>query len=405
MKRVASHFVVLSCALALVLLAAAGCAGPKDDRLGDFVPGDGASLVRNQKTGQSPEVSSYEPRESTVPIDMDNLHEIYFAGGCFWGVEEYFSRVPGVADAVSGYANSSIENPRYEVVCLGVTGAAETVRIAYDPSVVSLRTLAQQLFKIINPVSINKQGNDIGSQYRTGMYYTDEEDAVVLQEVIDEVQQGYDTKIATELLPLENFFEAEENHQDYLQKYPGGYCHISFDSLDDIKLEGAQPSSDAASAPGALGGTDGQGAYAKPSDEDLRASLTALQYEVTQHAATEQPFTGEYDNFWDKGIYVDVATGQPLFASTDKYNSGCGWPAFTKPIDQDAVVEVVDDSLWMTRTEVRSSAGDSHLGHVFEDGPIASGGLRYCINSASLRFVPYDKMDEEGYGDLKKLVE
>lgn len=392
--------VLLWALLAALLLASlvtlAGCAGPKDDRLGDFVPGDGASMVRNQKTGQMPDEPEPAPRPSKENINMDSLHEIYFAGGCFWGVEEYFSRVPGVADVVSGYANSSMENPSYEMVCLGITGAAETVRISYDPSIVSLRTLAEQLFKIINPVSVNQQGNDRGTQYRTGMYYTSDADAQVLQSVIDKVQKSYEEPLATELMPLENFYEAEEYHQDYLVKNPGGYCHISFDSLDDIKTEAGAAGNAAAGA---------QASYSKPSEQELRDKLSNLEYEVTQNAATERPFTGEYDNFWEKGIYVDIATGQPLFSSTDKYDSGCGWPAFTKPIAEDAVVELEDNSLWMTRTEVRSSGGDSHLGHVFTDGPLASGGLRYCINSASLRFVPLEEMDEQGYSHLKHLVE
>ena len=338
-------------------------------------------------------------------LDMDNMKEIYFAGGCFWGVEEYFSRVPGVVDATSGYANSSVENPSYELVCLGVTDTAEAVRISYDPSVVSLCTLARQLFKIINPISLNKQGNDVGTQYRTGMYYTTQTDAHVLQAVFDEVQQNYDTALATELLPLENFYEAEDYHQDYLKKNPGGYCHLSFDSLDDLPAEGPQKP---AAGPALLGetcGARGRNNYAKPSDDELRAALTDIQYEVTQHAATERPFSGEYDNFWDKGIYVDVATGQPLFSSRDKYDAGCGWPAFAKPISQDVLVELADNSLGMVRTEVRSSDGDSHLGHVFADGPLSVGGMRYCINSAALRFVPYAQMDEEGYGSLKGLVE
>ena len=418
---------VLACALVLI-----GCAGAQDDRVGDFIPGDGSSPAREQKTGlaASGEVDAVG-NDKEAPdmgnLDTNNLHEIYFAGGCFWGVEEYFSRAPGVADVVSGYANGTVADPSYEQVCSGATGAAETVRISFDPSVISLRTLATQLFKIIDPTSVNQQGNDRGTQYRTGLYYIDDADATVLQEVLAEVQRDYVAPLATELAPLDNFFEAEDYHQDYLRKNPGGYCHISFESLADIKTEDQSSAFQSASAEGsstegatgqgsasassaatpfdpssASGGT--QAAYAKPTDAEMRATLTDLQYEVTQNAATERAFTGVYDDFWERGIYVDVVTGQPLFSSSDKYNSGCGWPAFTRPIDEDAVSEHVDNSLWMTRTEVRSTAGDSHLGHVFPDGPASAGGLRYCINSAALRFVPVEQMDEQGYGAYKKLV-
>ncbi|MBQ9069540.1 MAG: peptide-methionine (R)-S-oxide reductase MsrB [Eggerthellaceae bacterium] len=376
---------------------------------------------------------------------MDNLREIYFAGGCFWGVEEYFSRVPGVADATSGYANGTTENPSYEEVCRAGTGHAETVRIVYDPSVISLQSLAEALFRVIEPTSVNRQGNDRGVQYRTGIYYTDDADLPVLQAVYDAEQANYAQPLAVELGPLQNFYEAEDYHQDYLRKNPGGYCHISFDSLDLVKTEqqkaaevgkgaavdqatgqadrasdqAAQAADQAAQtkASTVAKATEGQGSlaqaaattgafessWAKPSDEELRATLTGLQYDVTQNAATERAFTGEYDHFFERGIYVDVVTGQPLFSSADKYDSGCGWPAFTKPIDEAALVEREDLSHWMVRTEVRSSAGDSHLGHVFEDGPAEAGGLRYCINSASLRFVPFDKMDEQGYGAYKSL--
>lgn len=360
---------------------------------------------------------------------MSNLHEIYFAGGCFWGVEEYFSRIPGVVDVESGYANGTTENPSYEEVCRAGTGHAETVRIAYDPSVISLQSLAKALFRIIDPTSVNQQGNDRGVQYRTGIYYTDEADLGVLQAVFDAEQANYAQPLAVELLPLSNYSAAEGYHQDYLKKHPGGYCHISFDSLSEVKTEqekaaegedGAAGGSEAGSvdagddglvaAPNTINdaiadldaAADGA-RWTKPSDAELRETLTEEQYEVTQNAATERAFAGEYDDFWERGIYVDVATGQPLFSSADKYNSGCGWPAFTKPIAESVLVEREDTSHWMIRTEVRSSAGDSHLGHVFTDGPAEAGGLRYCINSAALRFVPYEDMEAQGYGDFMDL--
>lgn len=313
-------------------------------------------------------------------MNHENLKEIYFAGGCFWGVEEYFSRIPGVYDAISGYANGNTARPTYEEVCANDTGFAETVRVRYDPSVVSLRILTRQYFKIIDPVSVNQQGNDRGTQYRTGIFYTQESDCASIQPVMKEIQNRYSRPLAVELAPLSSFYPAEDYHQDYLQKNPGGYCHIDFSSLKDLTVR----------ANGTVG--------ILLSENELRKELSPLQYEVTRNFATEQPFTGEYWNTSEPGLYVDIVTGEPLFASADKFDSGCGWPSFTKPVEPEAVTQLEDNSHGMSRVEVRSHDGGSHLGHVFADGPAESGGLRYCINSASLRFIPLSQMEEQGYG-------
>lgn len=365
---------ILVAMLAALLLFAAAC-------------GQGAGQAAMAKDTEMAEESV-----DTVKINTDNLRDIYFAGGCFWGVEEYFSQIPGVYDVTSGYANGNTENPSYEEVCSG-SGHAETVHVQYDPGVVSLETLTKQLFKIINPVSKNRQGNDSGSQYRTGVYYTDEADRAVIQEVFDAEQEKYDEEIATELLPLEAFYLAEDYHQDYLKKNPGGYCHIDFSSLSDVQTEAAgeikvDPSK-----------------YTKPSDEEIKEMLTPEQYNVTQENGTEPAFSNEYFDNHEAGLYVDVVTGEPLFSSADKFDSGCGWPSFTKPIDPEVIVEKPDNSYGMMRTEVRSRVGDSHLGHVFNDGPAEKGGLRYCIDSVSIRFIPYEDMEEEGYGEFMPLCE
>lgn len=315
------------------------------------------------------------------------LKEIYYAGGCFWGVAEYFSRIPGVMEAEAGYANGETENPGYEDVCRGDTGHAETVRVRYDPEVVSLEILTDRFFQIIDPTSRNRQGNDVGTQYRTGIYYVDPLDRPVLKQGMDRVRAVQSRPLATELQPLHSFYPAEEYHQAYLQKHPGGYCHIDFSSLRDLEVRD---------------GRVALRAYRKPSDVELRKRLKPEQYEVTQCAATERPFTGAYWDLQEPGLYVDVATGEPLFSSADKYDAGCGWPSFTRPVNGDAVRERLDVSHGMRRTEVKSRIGDSHLGHVFPDGPRESGGLRYCINSAALRFIPYDRLEEEGYGAYKK---
>lgn len=330
---------------------------------------------------------------------MAQQAEIYLAGGCFWGVEEYFSRVPGVVDAVSGYANGTVANPTYEQVCSGATGHAETVHVIYDPSIVSLKTLVEQLFRIIDPLSVNRQGNDVGSQYRTGVYYVDAADVAVIQAVFDAEQRRYDRPLAVELASLSCFYVAEGYHQDYLKKNPRGYCHVSFASLKDVKTE-HDVSGDAALSEGVSGSLD-PARYAKPPAAVIKSMLTGQQHAITQYGGTERAFTGEYWNTYERGLYVDVVTGEPLFASTDKFESDCGWPSFAKPIDEAVVTEKLDTSFGMVRTEVRSRVGESHLGHVFTDGPTDLGGLRYCINSAALRFIPFDQMDEAGYGDLR----
>ena len=344
------------------------------------------------KTGGIPTQAETNPQSTISPtVRPENLKDIYFAGGCFWGVEAYFARMPGVYDATVGYANGNTENPTYEQVSYEDTGHAETVHVQYDPDVISLKTLTEHFFKIVNPISLNQQGNDVGSQYRTGMFYTDEADKEALAVVMAEEQKKYDKPIVTELLPLSNFYLAEEYHQDYLVKNPNGYCHVDFSSLNDL-LESPKIVVDPAK-------------YSKPLDEELRKILTPEQYNVTQLADTEAAFSGAYFDNHDPGLYVDVVTGEPLFSSADKYDSGCGWPSFTKPIDPAVIIENVDNSFGMTRTEVRSRVGDSHLGHVFPDGPADKGGLRYCINSVSIRFIPFDDMEKEGYGEFKPLVQ
>ena len=233
----------------------------------------------------------------------------------------------------------------------------------------------------------NRQGNDRGCQYQTGVYFTNESARETVKRIA-EIERGRSEKFFVEIGPLKNFYPAEEYHQNYLEKNPNGYCHIPRAEMELFSRLRIDP-----------------GDYQKPAAESIRDKLTAEQYRVTQENDTERAFTGEFWDKFEKGIYVDVVTGEPLFSSTDKYESGCGWPAFTKPIEGPAVVEKEDLSHGMRRTEVRSRAGDSHLGHVFTGDPESSNGVRYCINSAALRFVPYEKMETEGYGYLLYLFE
>ena len=322
--------------------------------------------------------------------------EIWLAGGCFWGVEAYLDKLDGVVYADVGYANGNTENPTYEQVCYSNTGHAEAVYVQYDPQRIQLATLLTYFFKVVDPTSLNRQGNDRGIQYRSGIYYKDTADKATIEQVVAGEQKKYSAKIVTEVVPLRNYYVAETYHQKYLVKNPNGYCHIDLKSLDKdpMNKENVKAKSDKQHE-SAVAKT-----YKKPSPEEIKKKLTDLQYQVTQKDGTESPFNNEYWNNHEAGIYVDVVTGEPLFSSRDKFDSGTGWPSYTRPIAPEAVTVRTDKKLFMERVEVRSRVGDSHLGHVFNDGPVDKGGLRYCMNSASLRFVPLAKMAEQGYAEL-----
>jgi peptide methionine sulfoxide reductase msrA/msrB len=343
------------------------------------------NMLNNQQENKDNNTAIKNIEKPVKEVSEMKLKDIYLAGGCFWGLEEYMSRINGVYDVTSGYANGNTENPTYEQVCYQNTGHAETVHVQYDSEEIDLQTILTYYFKVINPTSINKQGNDVGSQYRTGIYYINEEDHEVIAQFIKEQQKIVDAPIVVEVEPLKHYYLAEEYHQDYLKKNPNGYCHIDLSLADEIVVVPQ--------------------IYTKPSEEDLKNNLTEIQYQVTQESATERPFTGEYWDFYGKGIYVDIVTGEPLFSSLDKFESSCGWPSFAAPIAPEVMTLTEDTSFNMNRTEVKSRTGETHLGHLFEDGPAELGGLRYCINSASLRFIPYDQMASEGYEYLMKIFD
>ena len=350
-------------------------------------------------TGKTADTMSMEQKQEEPMMNNDNLHTIYLAGGCFWGIEAYMKKLPGVRDTDVGYANGNTENPTYEQVCYDNTGHAETVKVVYDPALISTEQLLDGFFKVVDPTSINRQGNDRGSQYRSGIYYVDEADKAIAESAAARQKENYKDPVVTEILPLNQFYLAEDYHQDYLDKNPGGYCHINLNAADEFIGEEGHGMSDDLSV--LIRPED----YPVPDDQVLKEKLTDIQYQVTQNNDTERPYTNEYAATFDKGIYVDVVTGEPLFSSEDKFESGCGWPSFSKPIIPEVVTEHTDTSFNMKRTEVRSRAGDTHLGHVFDDGPKDLGGLRYCINSASIRFIPFDDLETEGYGYLKPLFD
>lgn len=309
------------------------------------------------------------------------MKEIYLAGGCFWGMEAYFKAIKVITETEVGYANGNKANPTYEEVCSEMTAFAETLKIKYDENIVSLDTILTHYFRIIDPVSLNRQGGDIGTNYRTGIYYTDDCDLPEINSKMAEVQRDYIKELAVEVNPLKNYYPAEEYLQDYLDKHPGGYCHIDLNKADIPVIPKEN--------------------YHRPVADEIKKILSNEEYKVLIEGQTEPPFKNKYDEHFERGIYVDALSGEPLFSSKDKFDSGCGWPAFSKPIAPETIYKKNDYSFDMEREEVRSRVSDGHLGHVFEDGPKETGGLRYCINSNALRFIPENEMEKEGYGYLK----
>lgn len=316
-------------------------------------------------------------------VKKEGVDVIYLAGGCFWGLEKLMQSLPGVVSAVSGYANGDADvEPTYNQVITGRTGYRETVRIEYQPDVISLDAILFAYFQVIDPTIENAQGNDVGTQYQTGVFYADEA-AQATVERIASIEKERSKRFKVEIKPLTRFFDAEEYHQDYLDKNPRGYCHISREEMNMVSKMIVDPAS-----------------YPRPSQDQIKSLLTDLQYKVTQNAGTEPAFNNEYWDNHARGIYVDVVTGEPLFSSSDKFDSGTGWPSFTRPIDENAIRSIEDNSFGMVRIEVRSRAGNSHLGHLFYNDAVSPTGTRYCLDSAALRFIPYEELEKEGYGYL-----
>ncbi|MFC4810256.1 peptide-methionine (S)-S-oxide reductase MsrA [Paenibacillus sp. GCM10023250] len=304
-----------------------------------------------------------------------------FAGGCFWCMVTPFDEQPGIHAVVSGFMGGHKANPSYEEVCTETTGHAEVVQITFDPDVYPYEKLLQTYWMQIDPTDAGGQFHDRGESYRTAIFYHSEEQRAAAERSKQELQASgrFDKPIVTEIVPASDFYPAEEYHQDYHRKNPLRYKMYRKGSGRDAFIAEH---------------------WNTPKDREARRSkLTPIQFEVTQNNGTERPFTGEYWDFNGEGIYVDIVSGEPLFSSKDKFDSHCGWPSFTKPIVGANVKEHIDLTHGMVRTEVRSRDADSHLGHVFDDGP-GPNGLRYCINSASLRFIPKADMEKEGYGHL-----
>lgn len=318
---------------------------------------------------------------------MEQKHELAtFAGGCFWCMVSPFEEQPGIISVVSGYTGGHKENPTYREVCSDTTGHFEAVQITFDPERFPYSKLLELFWQQIDPTDPGGQFHDRGDSYRTAIFYHNEEQRQQAEASKQALAASgrFDKPIATLIVPASTFYPAEEYHQQYHKKNPFHYARYRQGSGREafIKAHWRDPDREA----------------------ELRRRLTPIQYDVTQNAGTERPFTGEYWNHTAEGIYVDIVSGEPLFSSLDKFDAGCGWPSFTRPLEPENVKERTDISHRMVRTEVRSRHAGSHLGHVFDDGP-APTGLRYCINSASLRFIPKEDLEKEGYGQFKHLFE
>ncbi len=366
-------------------------------------------LYNTYKRANSPQYKRETNMQEEINTKLNNkeYQKVVFAGGCFWCTESEFNHVDGIVSAVSGYADSTKENPTYQEVGSESVKAREAVEVIYDPSKISFETLLEKYWTHVDPTDIGGQFGDRGYSYTTAIYYTTENQKLSSEKSKDKIEEVKKIKVATDILPFNNFYPAEEYHQDYKDKNPIRYNAYregsGRNSYIRLHWQDGSTTTKAIFNENKLENKTWLNFDTKTKEEKLK-SLTSIQYDVTQKEGTEKPFQNEYEANKEVGIYVDIVSGEPLFLSKDKYDSGTGWPSFTSPITESAVTMHVDNGLFTSRVEVRSKIANSHLGHVFEDGPKDRGGKRYCMNSSAMRFIKLEDMEEEGYVDYINLL-